>query len=56
MEERGWIKGRWVEKAGQRRRCYYRITEAGRRVLADQRRDWREFVNALGELAGVRYA
>ena len=56
MEERGWIKGRWVEKAGQRRRCYYRITEAGRKVLADQRRDWREFMNALGELAGVRYA
>ena len=34
MEDRGWIKGRWVEKAGQRRRCYYRITEAGRKVLA----------------------
>ena len=31
MEDRGWIKGRWVEKAGQRRRCYYRITEAAER-------------------------
>ena len=40
MEDRGWIKGRWVEKAGQRRRCYYRITEAGRKVLAEQRADW----------------
>ena len=56
MEERGWIKGRWVEKAGQRRRCYYRITETGRKMLADQRNDWRRFVEALGELAGVRYA
>ena len=56
MEERGWIKGRWVEKAGQRRRCYYRITEAGRKVLAEQRRDWRMFIDALGELAGVTYA
>jgi PadR family transcriptional regulator PadR len=56
MEERGWIKARWVEKAGQRRRCYYRITEAGRTVLADQRRDWRRFMDALGELAGVKYA
>jgi PadR family transcriptional regulator, regulatory protein PadR len=56
MEERQWIKGRWVEKAGQRRRCYYRITEAGRRVLADQRKDWRRFVEALAAVAGVKYA
>src|SRR4029079_12393578 len=40
LEDRGWLRGRWVEKAGQRRRCYYRITEAGRRVLADQPADW----------------
>src|SRR5918993_5764096 len=44
MEDRGWIRGRWVEKAGQRRRCYYRITDAGRMVLVDQREDWRRFV------------
>jgi PadR family transcriptional regulator, regulatory protein PadR len=56
MEERGWIKGRWVEKAGQRRRCYYRITEAGRSVLGEQREDWRRFVAALAQVAGVRYA
>jgi PadR family transcriptional regulator, regulatory protein PadR len=56
MEDRGWIKGRWVEKAGQRRRCHYRITDAGRKVLADQREDWRRFVAALGVVAGVRYA
>ena len=56
MEERGWIKGRWVEKAGQRRRCYYRITEAGRAVLARQRADWQRFVEALAQVAGVRYA
>jgi PadR family transcriptional regulator, regulatory protein PadR len=56
MEERGWIKGRWVEKPGQRRRCYYRITDAGRKMLAGQRRDWRRFVEALGDLAGVKYA
>jgi len=56
LEDRGWIKGRWVEKAGQRRRCYYRITEEGRQVLARQREDWRLFVAALGEVAGVKYA
>ena len=56
LEERGWLKGRWVEKAGQRRRCYYRITEAGRKVLAEQREDWSRFVAALGQVAGVKYA
>src|SRR5215208_5449086 len=56
MEDRGWIKSRWVEKAGQRRRCYYRITDAGRKVLAEQRADWSLFVAALGQVAGVKYA
>jgi PadR family transcriptional regulator, regulatory protein PadR len=56
LEERGWLKGRWVEKAGQRRRFYYRITDAGRKVLAEQREDWSRFVAALGQVAGVKYA
>lgn len=56
MEDRGWIKSRWIEKAGQRRRCHYRITEAGRKVLAEQRADWKRFVAALAEVAGVKYA
>ena len=56
LEDRGWIKGRWVEKAGARRRCYYRITDAGRQVLAEQRADWSRFVAALSQLAGVKYA
>lgn len=55
LEERGWIKGRWVEKAGQRRRCYYRITEAGRKVLSEQREDWGRFIAALGQVAGVKF-
>ena len=56
LEDRGWIKGRWVEKPGLRRRCHYRITEPGRRVLADQRADWGRFLAALGQVAGVKPA
>lgn len=52
MERRGWIVGRWVEKAGQRKRRYYRITPAGRRVLAEQRQQWRELIAALDRVAG----
>lgn len=56
MEDRGLIIGRWVEKAGERRRRYYRITSAGRAALDAQRATWREFVAAINRVAGVRYA
>jgi PadR family transcriptional regulator PadR len=56
LEERGLIRGRWVERAGQRRRRYYRITESGRRTLAAQREDWARFIAALVQVARVRPA
>ena len=56
MEERGWIAGRWVERAGQRRRRYYTITDDGLATLAAQRESWREFVEAIANVSGVRYA
>ncbi len=56
LEERGWVQGRWVEKAGQRRRRFYSLTAEGRRVLASQRRTWKAFVEAVGRIAGVEHA
>lgn len=56
MEERGWIVGRWVEKAGQRRRRYYSITRDGRKILEAQRQSWQEFVEAIANISGARYA
>ena len=56
LEDRGLIVGRWVEKAGERRRRYYRITPSGRAALNAQRATWREFVTAITRVAGVRYA
>lgn len=55
LEERGWIEGKWVEKAGQRRRRYYRLTAEGARVLAAQRRTWKSFVAAVARLTGVEH-
>lgn len=54
LEERGWIAGRWVEKAGERRKRYYRLTAAGHAALEEQRDSWREFVTAINGV--VRYA
>ena len=56
LEEEGFVRGRWVEKSGQRRRRCYRITDSGRRLLQTQRQDWSRFVAALREAAGVRYS
>jgi transcriptional regulator len=54
LERRGWIEGRWVEKAGLRRRRVYRITGAGRKVLAAHRRGWRTFVRAIDRVIGLQ--
>jgi PadR family transcriptional regulator, regulatory protein PadR len=56
LERRTLIEGRWVEKAGQRRRRYYRLTSEGRKVLARQRSFWQEFVLALDRVARIRRA
>lgn len=47
IEKRGWIEGRWVEKAGQRRRRYYRLTTQGKKELDARRRSWSQFVEAV---------
>jgi PadR family transcriptional regulator PadR len=56
LEDRGLIDGRWVEKAAQRRRRYYRLTSAGRALLDRQRRSWKAFVEAVGRVTGIEYA
>jgi transcriptional regulator len=53
MERKDLIEGRWVEKAGQRRRRYYRLTKQGRKVLSSQRGVWENFFNALNRVARI---
>lgn len=56
LEQRGWIQGRWVEKAGQRRRRFYRLTPVGRRVLASHRTTWDNFVQAIRRITEMEHA
>ncbi|MGA2264159.1 MAG: PadR family transcriptional regulator [Acidobacteriota bacterium] len=56
LETRGWIEGRWVEKPGERRRRFYRITREGRKALAAQRGIWEDFVAAIHRVTHVRHA
>ena len=53
LEKRGLIAGKWVEKAGERRRRFYKLTAEGKTVLAEQRQTWKEFFAALDRVAGI---
>jgi transcriptional regulator len=56
LERRGWIVGRWIEKPGERRRRFYKLTPEGRRVLGVQRESFREFVRAVKRVARLGHA
>ena len=56
LEDRGLITGRWVERPGERRRRYYKLTPAGRKALARERTLWKQFVLTINRVAGVRHA
>ncbi|HEX5070879.1 MAG TPA: PadR family transcriptional regulator [Vicinamibacterales bacterium] len=55
LEDRGLVSGRWIEKAGERRRRYYRLTPAGRRALARERSVWRQFVLTIDSIVGAHH-
>jgi PadR family transcriptional regulator, regulatory protein PadR len=56
LEERGWIKGAWVEKPGERRRRFYKLTATGHKVLSRQRQTWDDFVEAVRLVTGGEHA
>lgn len=56
LEKRGWIEGKWVEQAGQRRRRFYKLTKDGRKVLAAQRSIWESFVAAINRVTSIESA
>jgi PadR family transcriptional regulator, regulatory protein PadR len=53
LENKGWITGRWVEKEGERRRRFYRLTPKGRSFLTEQRSIWEQFTLAVSQVIGV---
>jgi PadR family transcriptional regulator, regulatory protein PadR len=56
MESQGLISGRWVERPGERRRRFYKLTAAGRKKLVQQRQAWTVFMSAVQRAAGLEYA
>lgn len=56
LEGRGLIQGRWVEKPGEMRRRFYKLTADGRRFLRKERALWREFIAVVSRVAGTERA
>jgi len=56
MEGKGLIKSRWVEKLGERRRRFYRLTAPGRRALAEQKDNWVQYSSAINRIIGITHA
>lgn len=56
LEQRGLIAGRWVEKAGQRRRRFYKLTALGKKMLKAQRSTWHDFVTAIQRITEAERA
>jgi transcriptional regulator len=56
LEKKGWIKGRWVERTGQRRRCYYRLTADGSKLLSARKKEWHEFTTVINTVIGASHA
>ena len=54
LEAKGWVEGRWVEKASERRKRFYKITAQGKKILAQQRKSWRDFFETLDRVAQIR--
>jgi PadR family transcriptional regulator PadR len=56
LEAKGLIEGRWVERASQRRRRYYRLTADGRKALRERRGAWAAFVEAMQRITEAEHA
>jgi PadR family transcriptional regulator PadR len=56
LEDKGFIKGRWVESSGGPRRRYYHLTAKGRTFLKVERETWDAYVSAVNQIIGAHHA
>jgi transcriptional regulator len=50
LSDRGWIAGDWGELESGRRAKFYAITAAGRKQLAEEKRNWRRVFTAVNQV------
>jgi PadR family transcriptional regulator, regulatory protein PadR len=50
LEQEGWIDGKWQESVEGRRVRSYTLTQAGRRQLGIEKKNWKRIVQAMDAL------
>jgi transcriptional regulator len=50
LEQEGFIAGEWTTTPEGRRAKYYKITAAGQRQLAAEKKNWAKIVLAIGQI------
>ena len=56
LESKRLVRGEWERKTSGRKRRFYRLTAAGRKLLSRERSSWRSFVAAIDKVARIRHA
>jgi DNA-binding PadR family transcriptional regulator len=56
MEDKGLIKSRWVEKPGERRKRFCRLTPTGKKFLAEEVENWKRYAAAVNQIIGIDHA
>jgi PadR family transcriptional regulator PadR len=50
LEDRGWIASFWGTSENNRKAKYYRLTQTGRKQLAEQTGHWDQLIRAIGRI------
>ncbi len=50
LEQEGWTEGSWGESENNRRARYYRLTDAGRSRLGEERENWTHVAGAIAKV------
>ena len=54
LEREGWVLAEWRDTENNRRAKYYRLTDAGRRKLRAETRDWESQAAAIARVLRTR--
>jgi transcriptional regulator len=52
LEQQGWIESEWHTTEQNRPARYYTLTASGRRALATETKNWRQYVRAVDLILG----
>lgn len=52
LENEKAIESYWVDAENGKKRKYYRITNSGKKLLSDKKKEWKVYTNAVNKVIG----